>query len=92
MALNYRKMSTARLEAKMANGSTAHEREMATREYGRRLDMKAPSVYFVPATKTNKVSIDIQIQGLVDKTVEDLSKVLARALTEALSQIRIPRS
>ena len=91
MALNYRKMSTARLEAKMANGSTAREREMATREYGRRLDLKADKL-IQPASKSNGASVHIQIQGLVDRTAAELTKVLTGVVNEALSQIKTPRS
>ena len=85
-----RKMSTARLEAKMANGSTARERAMATQEYGRRLDRKV-EVLLAPAPKPTEITVNIQIQKLVDVAAADLSKVLTRVVTEALGQIKTPR-
>lgn len=85
-----RKMSTARLEAKMTKGSTARERAMATQEYGRRLDQKV-EVLLAPAPKPTEFEVNIHIQKLVDGAAADLSKVLTRVVTEALSQIKTPR-
>lgn len=64
---------------------------MATREYGRRLDLKADRL-IQPASKFNGASVHIQIQGLVDKTAAELTKVLTGVVNEALSQIKTPRS
>lgn len=85
-----RKMSTARLEAKMTKGTTARERAMATQEYGRRLDRKV-EVLLAPASKPSEITVNIQIQGLVDRAAADLSEVLTRVVTEALGQIKTPR-
>ena len=84
----FRKMSTARLEQVMANGALVRDRKMATKVYAQRIDRKAAAL----GTRTDGVSVHIQIKGLVDGTVGELTAVLTRALNDALSRIKTPGS
>lgn len=74
----------------MSHGASARDRKMAFTEYNRRIDVKAAALLAGTATKSRRLTSQTQI--LVNQTVAELTKVMTRVLTEALSQVKSPRT